>query len=676
MVSSKKKVIFLLEAEAVKLSKVLSKDFLEIEVYAISEGKNRNDYIFLYDSMKKSLPTFSEKPILAFFNPLTKGIEEHNSSIDIDSDTGEEFFDYTGPNAERSVGFVTPNSAKIVDYDGKQWIKLRAKLWVKYNRQLVKNLLKAKTRKVSVEIEILDSYTDEEGAEVIKDFVLDGITILQYRPNTTIPIQEGIAGAKLNLKDFADSADFKTFKKKMSFAYAQQSLEGNEDEKELTCTEKKRIEIDNSKEAAVMEGDWEKPDASFYDWLREASNFKTVSKENALVLEEGWETNASANKYPHHSRKGDKLVVNKRGVMAAYSRGMQQKLFDENPSARRHITKHFKELGLDTKDMFTEDVFKSQSFAAETDKEVDKVLDNNNVNPLEYKNEEKEGNSKMFNDKKMSLIRKFLEEAYPCEEGAECCCRVWVCDISDEEAVYYLDGQHYRAPYKIEETEEEIKVFVDVEKAIKVESAWLDADKKIVFEEEEYTVEELVEKFSAMSVEYATKDEQFKDMEAKFATMEAERGELATSKEELEGKFAAMSQEYEELSASCEEMKAKIAEFEADAEKREIEEYKCEACKMIDLEDLLDSEEDLEAKEGLKALVAQYCDEKKFNTKEELCNFVSQELKSLVYAKMKGEKAKETESGKEEFSAELNREMQKIETPKDCFGVLEEYNKR
>ena len=43
---------------------------------------------------------------------------------------------------------------------------------------------------------------------------------------------------------------------------------------------------------------------------------------------------------------------------------------------------------------------------------------------------------------------------------------------------------------------------------------------------------------------------------------------------------------------------------------------------------------------------------------------------------MKTEKTKVTEQGREEFSADLNREMQTVETPKDCFSVLEEYNKR
>ena len=661
--TSQKRITFLLAADAVKLSKVLSKDFLEIEVYAISEGENRNNYSFLLSAMENSLSTCNDKPVLAYYNPFTKGIEEHNCTISRDFDTGEDFYDYTSPNSERPVGVITPNSAKIVDYQGKNWIKFKAKLWVKYNRQLVKNLLKAKSSKVSVEIDVLESYTDEEGIEVIEKFVLDGVTILQFIPNTTVPIREGIPGAKLDLGEFVNSANFKEFKHKMAFAMSSQSLEENEGNSELKYAKKERIIINNSKEAAIMEGDWEKPQADFYDWLREASNFKALSKENALILEEGWETNISANKYPHHSRKNNELVVNQRGVIAAYSRGMAQKIFENNPNARKHIMKHFKELGLNTDEMFAKDIFASKENFKEGKKVLDKI-----VNSLENNNKEREGKNKMFYETKMELIREYLIKTL-CQGEEKDCHGLWVCDLSDDEAIYRFwteeaGEKYFKAYYKIEDLEDEIKVFVDTEKAVEVEREWIKKEeKKIVYEEKEYTIEEIGE----IMEDYARIKESFSEMEESNKALESEKVELSE-------KFAALSRDHEELKMASGELEIKIKQFEKEAEEREIEDFKICGCDMVDKEDILDDEEDEEVKNSLKALIAQYCDEKKFESKEDMCNFVSDELRKLVYDKVKKAKASSQAEGAVYRAQIAAAAATTSDAEKDCYSFLSTYN--
>jgi len=48
--------------------------------------------------------------------------------------------------------------------------------------------------------------------------------------------------------------------------------------------------------------------------------------------------------YPHHVIRGNKLVVHKRGLQAAYSRARQQGIF--GGEVRRHILKHYRELSL------------------------------------------------------------------------------------------------------------------------------------------------------------------------------------------------------------------------------------------------------------------------------------------------------------------------------------------
>lgn len=691
MKTQNKKINFILEAEAIKLSKVLSKDFLEIEIYAISEGNNRNNFSFLLGAMEESLYTFDDKPVLAYFNPFTRGIEEHNATVSLDRDTGEEFYDYTSPNAEKPVGLLTPGTAEIVDYNGKKWIKVNAKLWVKYNRQIIKNLLKAKSRKVSVEIEVLESYEDEEGVEIIQKFTLDGITILQYRPNTTILVDEGIEGAKLNLKDFANSADFKTFQRKMAFAYSRENFTNNKSIKDSdeNFTQNK-IEIDNSKESAIIDEEWANPNSEFFEWIRCASNFKALYKENSLILEEDWEANVEKNEYPHHSIKDGKLVLNKEGLFKAYSKGMEQDIFSDNPGARRHILKHYKELGLDTLDLFNKEKFNLEN-------NDDKVLDDT-VKPLVNKKEEKEGDFKMFYDKKRELLEGYIREAFKNEDGNDECCYIWVCDLSDEEVVYCVEHKYFKASYSIEELEDEIKVFVNTEEAVEVVSGWIEVKPTYIeHSEKRFTVEEFVAEYDTVNKELADTKEELEGVKAEFATMssvlEAERETHASFNEEhntLVEKFSTLSTDFEELTsahneltanhetlqATFKEMEQKVEEFKVEAEKREIEEFKAYGFSLVDDEDILDSEEDVESKNALKASIVENCDNKTFASKEELNTFVSNEIMKLVYAKTK--KMKKTEKGVENFNADLTNQPIAKEnvTIKDCFGVLEEYNNR
>ena len=82
-------------------------------------------------------------------------------------------------------------------------------------------MLKSKNgkKKISVEIEVVDSYEDEKGIEVIKEFVFDGVTILGQS------ITEGIAGAEMSILDMVSSSLFQ--KKQKCLCYAYDSLKNN-----------------------------------------------------------------------------------------------------------------------------------------------------------------------------------------------------------------------------------------------------------------------------------------------------------------------------------------------------------------------------------------------------------------------------------------------------------------
>lgn len=139
--------------------------------------------------------------------------------------------------------------------------------------------------------------------------------------------------------------------------------------------EMKRLEIDNSAEAAVKSGKWKNPGSSFYyrilnsfritdeskddeDIDKYDFDFKKVLKEAYLIapVEKIKNTpygitsySQSGCKYPHHVIKDGKLVVSVPGIQAAYSRAKQQGIFKGD--VKSHIEKHYKELGLDMSTM-------------------------------------------------------------------------------------------------------------------------------------------------------------------------------------------------------------------------------------------------------------------------------------------------------------------------------------
>ena len=72
---------FELDASQVRVRDILNQNFLEIEIYAISNAEpNRNGSSFTIDSMRRGVETFIDKPILGFFNS-SNDFESHNGKV-------------------------------------------------------------------------------------------------------------------------------------------------------------------------------------------------------------------------------------------------------------------------------------------------------------------------------------------------------------------------------------------------------------------------------------------------------------------------------------------------------------------------------------------------------------------------------------------------------------------
>lgn len=312
----------------------LGNHFLKLRIYAISDGENRNGSEFLLESFEPSIPSFYNKPILAYFNKHIDDVEEHNSRLRMDA-KGELFEDFQYEGGEKPVG-VIPESAniEIAERDGKHWVVINdGIIWSNYSKQLSDLIMRKGKKKVSVEVEFLDSFMDGE-VEKVKSFKFLGVTILGEQYN------EGIEGAHLTLQNIAETEQFKNYRKALCFAmqkedktsilskYGINNDGGKKDmgkEKFLSKDEYgtgETISVDKSKDA-VSTSSWGAVNkSSLRNETLKAKNYKSLVHDVYLDVQSGWEESPSENlKYPVMQIKGGKAVYNAGGLLSAQQYG-------------------------------------------------------------------------------------------------------------------------------------------------------------------------------------------------------------------------------------------------------------------------------------------------------------------------------------------------------------------
>ena len=349
--------VFSVPVSKIDIEEINNGDFLKLKLYAISDTVNRNGSEFLREGFEESIPTIYNKPILAYFNKSMGDTEEHNSRVDID-EYGDVFYDYDYDGAEKPVG-VIPESAEIYveQIDGKNWVVINsAYVWVEYNKRLIDVIKRQITKKVSVEIEAVDSW-EEDGVEKIRVWKFLGITILG-KDKYGNAIEEGIEGAHLVLDGYENSNTFNSYKSKFRFAissdkatYSSEILERygvTSDSSSETFARQdeygtgKPIKVDKSK-GAVSNDSWGGVDkTSLRNTVLEARNYKTLVKSVYLDVQEGWEESPSEKlKYPVMQYKNGKFVYNAGGLLSAQQYGEK---YDES-IAKKALTIR-KRLGL------------------------------------------------------------------------------------------------------------------------------------------------------------------------------------------------------------------------------------------------------------------------------------------------------------------------------------------
>lgn len=311
---------FELSPEQIKIKEILrDRRFIEIELYVVSDAEpNRNGSCFTLESMNRCLDSFTNMPILGYFNEYGD-FEGHNAKPGYDAELQNEFWD--NENGEQILGFMRESDERrIVTKDNLHWIYCTAMIYTQYNYRQVKRLLKDKRKKISIEVNFKDTEVRND-IVYVKDFEVLGITILGSRKGA--PVIEGIPGAHLSVLDKVGRLD----EQRTAICFAYHELEGKDKKEDGDLAKndvgaKHALKIDRSKRA-MSDSDWGAVDkAALRKEVVEAKNFKEIAPYVFLDLREGWEDGeVSKLKYPVMQLKGQTLVYNREalGVAKGYA---------------------------------------------------------------------------------------------------------------------------------------------------------------------------------------------------------------------------------------------------------------------------------------------------------------------------------------------------------------------
>ena len=315
---------------------ISDEQFAFVEVYVCHDGNNAHNMPISFEVLDRAKDTLKNKFLVAGYNGRDFKGHEKNEMI---------------------VGFF-PESSKMwfEEVNGKKYLVAEAIMSKIYAKWAYDIFVQSNKKDVSMEITILDT-EEHDNVTNIKEFVFNGVTILG---NSHIPACEGanasiIKFSKENaLRVYNDHSSSSTIKKKYierMVSVKKFEEKDNEDaipeESTDTTYMDKNIVIDNKKEAAIEGESWSNPGKKLYEPLLEAPNTESLVKEAYLVVNNGYKESPSEDlKYPHHEVRNGKLVLNVRGVEAAFQRASQEGIVSGN--VKTHLLRHYRELGLST----------------------------------------------------------------------------------------------------------------------------------------------------------------------------------------------------------------------------------------------------------------------------------------------------------------------------------------
>lgn len=546
-----------------------------------------------------------------------------------DNELQQDYFDFTNGRCEVPLGVIrNEDLVEVVELNGQTWVHFTCVLWAKYCYRQVKRLLKDKRKKISVEVEVIESHEDENGVEIIDKFTFDGFSLLGE------DVTEAIPNAHLTILDKVNDAFYQKQEKCLSFAY--KGLDNNNFDFALNengiKNNKDSFADDNSGEIVN-----EKVDEITMEHGEEESQEMTYEEKMALL----------------NSALGENTWASDLDETYVYCFNQEEKVAYKVPysfveDAEGHVNAN---VNMD------EAVKVVRSWKEFSKENVDDVKDENNKETESVEENKEECSTdnqetEACNDKKEESAEnkeECSEENKECESdehpdgcaGCENESAETVCESADEhKEVPENDGEK-----KVESAEEnkEDECNMSSEENAEENKEEMASDATVVTSDAHVTID---------GSEKGEKEDSIADIKTDIMKDHDDgslkgTGVYAVGEENLTA---------DELYAKFNDLQAKYDALFAQLAAKQNDEFYAFACSLIDAEEDLTAENN----SAIKATFSESCKNGAYSSNEDVQNAVEHSLADALYAQRKMSKAKKAET----FSVSINKSQNN--------GVVEE----
>lgn len=569
---AKKTMCFDLSSSSIKIKELMqTKDFIMIELWAISdEYPNNNKSHFPYNTMKSNVKNkvFFNKPILGKFNNITLNYEVHNSQNKYDPEYDLEYKDYE--NGERPLGVIreSDNVRIEIDENGLHWIVFTAILWVKYNYQGVKKILKSKTSKVSVEVTVTKSHLDENKIEIFDEWMFDGVTILGYRPNTKIVAKEGINNAHLTILEKMGQSEFSHQIRSLQFAYDE--FDKNNDIKENNS----RLYIEKNEEEGGIKlltyeqkiGLLQEKLHSFLDLDKEWGYVCDLDDDNVYfrISDITYRTTYSFNE----DETECSLDFDQKVRVINTWRDFEVEVSESNAEEQSFEVNEVKEVSCEKDDSKEEDM-------AEKEIELQNDCDDKDDSCDDEDSEDKEIEEKCDNQETISSSDEVVEESEfkedtkkedPEQQENESKCDDNINEGQEKEESSDLEGEAFEDTDKNVEESEKDSEEKDEDCCGK---STMESEQMFVIEEIQYTADQVYDKYLSLKENFDSLEKNYNDLSEKFDNCQKQCDDFSNELKKIE--YEKMSVEVKDLATKAKFSKDEIDDYVNRCKKGEFE---------------------------------------------------------------------------------------------------------
>ena len=176
---------------------------LPVEIKALNSLPNRNNWQYI--NLEQHLKDFSNIPILTAY--IAGGAvvgDGHNYNERRDPATGETYVSFTSADAERIVGWVGDNAARLEVIDGVEWVVLTSNLWQWYSRELCEKIARQGSMEVSIETLVTKEHMEGDIA-VEEEYIILGVTVLGDSVSPAVPGADISIRSQRHLSEIRDA---------------------------------------------------------------------------------------------------------------------------------------------------------------------------------------------------------------------------------------------------------------------------------------------------------------------------------------------------------------------------------------------------------------------------------------------------------------------------------------